>query len=149
MFAAVANPIVEVVVPVLLEAGPVGTVWDPLLGPLPGVAITVAAASALLVFATLRTRRDSGGRTPAPNPVRTGRAPTPARRLAAVLLVAAAVGHLAVVALPRTRGPDARRIVLSQRLYAYMYMGREEPRRRIELELLRIDEEKRERDSGR
>jgi len=139
----IANPIVELVVPVLLEAGPLGTVWDPLVGPLLGVAITVAAACALLVFAALRTRRDSGERTPAQDPVRTDRAPTPARRLAAFLVVAAAVGHLAVVALPRTRGPDARSHVLTQQLYAYTYMGKEEPRRRVVLELLRMEEEKR------
>jgi hypothetical protein len=128
---AVANPVAEVVVPVLLEAGPLGTVLDPILGTAAGSALVVA--SAFLVLLGALEPRGEGPRRP-----RIGRA-------GAVVLLAAVAAHALVVALPRSGGPGGREAVLRARAHALLTMGLDEDAERHLLEIRRL---RLERDAG-
>ena len=128
----VANPMAEVVIPVLSEAGPVGTVWDPLVGTTLGALIAIAAAIAVL----LRVGRGVDAR-----PILD--AWRPSRRLAAGLFLGAIAVHALAVAIPRTTEPPGRTIVLRARLGAYRFLGNGDLSRRTEREILRVEQPER------
>lgn len=123
----IRNPVVEVVLPVLRDAGPVGTVWDPLVGPVAGTAIAIAAAIGLMVLTLVGIRRPEGSGGGA-----LGRAVT------VLLIVGAAALHLVVVALPRTEEPPGGTLVLHAKWIAFAYMGEEERCEEINREVRRI-----------
>jgi len=123
--AEIANPLTEVVFPVLFKAGPLGTVWDPLVGAVLGTALAIGAAIALVLLVAAWS-----GKTPA-----TG-VKSRARGATALVIVAALV-HLAAVQLPWTREPPHQETVLRARWFCYAYMGEDALRRQLEVEIVR------------
>ena len=123
--AEIANPLTEVVFPVLFKAGPLGTVWDPLVGAVLGTALAIGAAIALVLLVAAWS-----GKTPA-----TG-VKSRARGATALVIVAALV-HLAAVQLPWTREPPRQETVLRARWFCYAYMGEDALRRQLEVEIVR------------
>jgi hypothetical protein len=110
----VSNPICEVVLPVMVRAGPMGTVWDSIVGVPAGNILAAGAAIALLALWTGRPVR------PQPSPAR-----RPVRGVALALLVCAALLHLGLVSLPRTVELPRQATVLRARWFTYRYMGKE------------------------
>lgn len=125
----VANPMREVVLPVLFEAGPLGTVWDPILGPVGGTLLAVAAAIAVFLIVGLSV--DTG-------PIRA--AWKAAGGAVAGLLVGAVCVHGLCLAIPRTREPPQEAIVLRARWNALNYMGDEARCLEIERRVIEIEQ---------
>ena len=121
----VGNPVVEVVVPVLIEDGPMGTILDPAIGATAATALVVLAAFGLLLLG-------------APRPAGAAPAGKAAGWTISVLVAAAAVTHLFVVATPRTEGPGAREAVLGARAYSFYYLDNRSARLATEAELDRL-----------
>ena len=116
----------DVVLPVLLTGGPGPTAWDVLLPSPVGAAILVAAGAGLIVAVILHTRLSVAGHAEDPPPAR-GRSGS----IAAALLVAAAVLHLALGTMPTAETPRQRRRVLRERAFAHQLLGQTEHARRI------------------
>lgn len=101
----VANPVFEVVIPVLLNGGPSPTIWSTVIGPY-GFALMVLAYLALvthLAWVAVRPATEAAeGHKSAPG--RTGR-----RLIPATLLAAALTAHLVVGTIPRTENVNLTR----------------------------------------
>lgn len=143
---SIANPIFEVVLPVLQSEGAGSAGWGGLLSPLGGLAIGVSAALAAFGVAVgdtvMRARRQGVQREPASTegaqrePASTAE-PSSRESLLARPAVLAAMGfaaallHLSAASLPTTRGPKARRRVLAERKLAYEVEGHRAAARRL------------------
>jgi len=115
----VQNPLYEVAVPVLLEAGPGPTAWDHLFPAPVGAALGALAAVAALCMWAARPFRSAG----------------------AVAWVAALVmllGHVMLGALPTTGGKNAAARVLKERAVAHEMIGQEAEARRIRQAIRRL-----------
>ena len=124
----ITNPMFEIVLPVLWNAGPLGSVWSPLGGVITGAAITISAAITVMLLAAIRLRR-----------ARLSRGGSSSSWAAVLLIVGAAAVHLVLVALPRTEEPPNGAILLHARWIAYTYMGEKERCAEIRAEILRVE----------
>lgn len=118
----VGNPIREVVLPVMSRAGPLGTVWNPILGIPAGNIVAACAAIVLLVLWSTPPRRR---RRP--------------RAVAVAFFVGAALLHLGLVSVPRTVELPHQAVVLRARWFAYVYMGEEALSIKAEAEAIRLE----------
>jgi len=107
----VRNPLGEVLVPVLLQAGPAPTVWDAWLPAPLGALVALASALGVLVWV--------GSRGPTPPPGQASRA------LAAALAAGLFCLHLGV-ALAVSGSPREARAALRNRALAFEMLGRED-----------------------
>lgn len=124
---SIVNPVAELAIPVLLEAGPAPTVWDGLL-PRPLGALLALAAGLVLLGLPLGRFLGIGQACQ----VRTGAiegVPSPAGTLAPGRLLAAAfvtaVLHLAGATLPET-SPEHTASLLRNRAWAFEMLGRDD-----------------------
>jgi len=126
----IANPLFDVVLPVLLTGGPGPTAWDALLPAPVGAVVLVATCAWLVVVMVMGVipRRPAGVESAADPPPGAGRRPGV---IAVALLVGAAVLHLALGTLPTADTPRSKRRVLKERAFAHQLLGQTEHARRI------------------
>lgn len=119
----VANPVFEVALPVLLEAGFAPTCWNAWL---PGAWGALPAAAGAAIAAIAAGRLDGGARGTSGADGGTDVRRSAPRVAALVMLPIAAAAHVGLAALPRSTDAGALRQVLATRATAFEMLGRDD-----------------------
>lgn len=116
---AITNPVFEVLIPVIVNAGPCPTLWDGMFPPPTGAILVVIACLGTWL---LVARRYRSSRKPESDRGDTG------RLLLTTVGIAGFVLHISLASLPTTGdgGAEGRARVLSERAFAHEMLGHDE-----------------------